>query len=94
MSSLEESIERLKEWKHERRHQWTDLFRSDLEAVLDAASKMIAGTSGTLSAAATTAWRTATAQNTCACHERDSSFVCDFCRSQGYKGHMQAEVAK
>lgn len=25
----------------------------------------------------------------CTCHERDSSYVCDYCRSQGHRGHMQ-----
>ena len=25
----------------------------------------------------------------CTCHERDSSYVCDYCYSQGYRGHMQ-----
>ncbi len=25
----------------------------------------------------------------CTCHERDSSYVCEFCYSQGYRGHMQ-----
>jgi hypothetical protein len=25
----------------------------------------------------------------CTCHERDSSYVCDFCYSQGHRGHMQ-----
>ena len=25
----------------------------------------------------------------CTCHERDGSFVCEYCRAQGMKGHMQ-----
>lgn len=25
----------------------------------------------------------------CECHERDSSYVCDYCYSQGLRGHMQ-----
>ena len=25
----------------------------------------------------------------CTCHERDSSFVCDYCRLIGLRGHMQ-----
>lgn len=25
----------------------------------------------------------------CTCHERDSSYVCDYCYSQGFRGHMQ-----
>ena len=25
----------------------------------------------------------------CTCHERDGSFVCEYCYSQGYRGHMQ-----
>jgi len=27
----------------------------------------------------------------CECHERDSSSVCDFCYSRGFRGHMQKE---
>lgn len=27
----------------------------------------------------------------CTCHERDSSFVCQNCREQGYRGHMEAK---
>lgn len=26
----------------------------------------------------------------CTCHERDSSYVCAFCREQGFKGHMES----
>lgn len=25
----------------------------------------------------------------CQCHERDSSYTCDYCKSQGRKGHME-----
>ena len=25
----------------------------------------------------------------CTCHERDSSYVCEYCQAQGLKGHMQ-----
>lgn len=25
----------------------------------------------------------------CECHERDSSYVCEYCYSLGYRGHMQ-----
>ena len=25
----------------------------------------------------------------CECHERDSSYVCDYCHSQGLRGHME-----
>jgi len=25
----------------------------------------------------------------CTCHERDGSFVCEYCQAQGLKGHMQ-----
>jgi len=25
----------------------------------------------------------------CECHERDGSFVCDYCYARGYRGHMQ-----
>ena len=25
----------------------------------------------------------------CECHERDSSYVCEYCRSQGHRGHME-----
>lgn len=28
-------------------------------------------------------------EGVCTCHERDSSYVCDYCYSQGYRGHMQ-----
>lgn len=27
--------------------------------------------------------------NVCTCHERDSSFTCDYCKSQGHYGHME-----
>jgi len=27
--------------------------------------------------------------NKCTCHERDSSYVCEYCYSQGHRGHMQ-----
>lgn len=26
----------------------------------------------------------------CECHERDSSYVCNFCYAQGHRGHMQS----
>ena len=26
----------------------------------------------------------------CECHERDSSYVCEYCYSQGHRGHMQS----
>ena len=32
---------------------------------------------------------TAESSAACTCHERDSSRVCDFCYSQGLRGHMQ-----
>jgi len=25
----------------------------------------------------------------CACHERDSSYVCEYCYAKGFRGHMQ-----
>jgi hypothetical protein len=25
----------------------------------------------------------------CTCHERDGSYVCDYCYAQGHRGHMQ-----
>lgn len=25
----------------------------------------------------------------CECHERDGSYVCEYCRSQGLRGHME-----
>lgn len=25
----------------------------------------------------------------CACHERDSSYVCEYCFAKGLRGHMQ-----
>lgn len=30
----------------------------------------------------------------CECHERDGSYVCAYCYSQGYRGHMQQESPK
>lgn len=30
----------------------------------------------------------------CECHERDSSYVCEYCRSQGFRGHMEAAAEK
>lgn len=27
----------------------------------------------------------------CECHERDGSYVCEYCRSQGLRGHMEKE---
>lgn len=32
----------------------------------------------------------ATESLACECHERDGSYVCEFCRSQGLRGHMEA----
>ena len=29
------------------------------------------------------------AAGVCQCHERDGSYVCEYCRQQGMKGHMQ-----
>ena len=26
---------------------------------------------------------------TCTCHERDGSYACEFCRSQGVRGHVE-----
>jgi len=28
----------------------------------------------------------------CECHERDSSYTCSYCQSQGYFGHMQQSL--
>lgn len=28
-------------------------------------------------------------ENKCTCHERDGSYVCDYCFAQGHRGHMQ-----
>lgn len=28
-------------------------------------------------------------QESCTCHERDSSYSCDFCKRNGIKGHME-----
>jgi len=28
----------------------------------------------------------------CECHERDSSYTCSYCQSQGYFGHMQQHL--
>jgi hypothetical protein len=27
----------------------------------------------------------------CSCHERDSSYVCNVCYKEGYRGHMQED---
>ena len=77
MRNLEDSIERLQNWKFERRHKMTDLFRDDLSRVLEAAAMLIPQTTGTLGV------------NACSCHERDGSQVCEFCKSQGYRGHCE-----
>ena len=34
-------------------------------------------------------WCTETGQNACSCHERDGSYVCDYCYAQGRRGHME-----
>jgi hypothetical protein len=34
-------------------------------------------------------WCTKTGENSCSCHERDGSQVCEFCKSQGYRGHCE-----
>ena len=34
-------------------------------------------------------WCTETGQNACSCHERDCSYVCDYCYAQGQRGHME-----
>jgi len=28
-------------------------------------------------------------QDYCTCHERDMSYVCDYCYAKGFRGHMQ-----
>jgi hypothetical protein len=86
MSDLEDSIERLQNWKFERRHEQTDLFRDDLSRVLEAAAMLIPQTTGTLDVKP---WCNESGQNSCSCHERDGSQVCDFCKSQGYRGHCE-----
>ena len=30
-----------------------------------------------------------TTEQHCECHERDGSYVCEYCRSQGLRGHME-----
>jgi hypothetical protein len=32
----------------------------------------------------------ACAKGKCTCHERDSSFTCPLCKSEGYYGHMES----
>jgi len=34
-------------------------------------------------------WRKPTPEPHCECHERDGSYVCEYCRSQGLQGHME-----
>ena len=34
------------------------------------------------------------AKNKCTCHERDSSYTCSICHSDGIFGHMEIELAK
>ena len=35
------------------------------------------------------AFRNAAPEPHCECHERDGSYVCEYCRSQGLRGHME-----
>ena len=28
----------------------------------------------------------------CTCHERDSSYTCDYCKRQGFFGHMESDA--
>lgn len=34
-------------------------------------------------------WAAPDRELVCTCHERDNSYVCQFCYSQGFRGHMQ-----
>ena len=34
-------------------------------------------------------WANRDSPEKCECHERDGSYTCDYCKSQGYYGHME-----
>ena len=78
-----EAISRLKAWIRDYGHEKQPEFICDLETVIGALEP---ATTGSLDIKP---WCTETGQNACSCHERDGSYVCDFCRSQGLKGFMQ-----
>ena len=87
---LYEAISRLKAWIRDYGHEKQPVFIHDLETLIAALEPQIdtlrADTTGILGVVP---WCTETGQNACSCHERDGSFVCEFCQAIGMKGHMQ-----
>jgi hypothetical protein len=85
---LYEAISRLKAWIRDYGAEKSPVFIGDLETVIDALTPGTAAKIG-VSWDGISAVSIAAIQNACSCHERDGSFVCEFCRSQGLKGYMQ-----
>jgi len=86
-----DAISRLTAWVRDYGHRHTDVFNADIEAVLDMARKYSEMTETILSTSSTPTFTAANIAG-CECHERDWSFVCEYCRSQGYRGHMEETV--
>ena len=91
MTELEfEAISMLEAWVRDFGDQKEPVFITHLGTVL-AMAKRGSESQGTLDILP---WCTETGQNACSCHERDSSVVCPYCRSQGYRGHMERTVTQ
>ena len=85
-----DAISRLSAWVRDFGYQHTDVFNADIESVLNMARKYGVMTEAILTASSRPTFTAANIAG-CECHERDSSFLCEYCRSQGYRGHMEAE---
>ena len=81
---LDEAISRLKAWIRDYGAEKSPVFIGDLETVIGALEPRIEVSIGA-SWDGISAVSIAAIQNACSCHERDGSYVCDFCRSQGLK---------
>ena len=72
-----DAISRLTAWLREYGYRHTDQFNADMEALLDMVRKYSAMTETMVG---------------CTCHERDGSYSCDYCKSQGIRGHLERTV--
>lgn len=76
--SLQNSIVNVEQWLAEKRSRLDIILVKDIEHLIRVAKEKECGA----------AERTDVEQE-CSCHERDGSYRCEFCRSQGMRGHME-----
>ena len=96
-SDLWEAICRLEAWTKNYRADKSPEFITDLEVVIEAAKGqashiITASDAGYIATLGMLPLCVEIGQNVCTCHEHDGSHACEFCRSQGYRGHMEAKV--